>query len=160
MTHRPASSQPGRAGRGIARTRRAFTALGGLAVLLTAAIGLAPAALASIPPLPPGTPAPPPPPSTAAPAHLPLWAVVAMVAATVVLSVATTLITLAAENMRRARHTPAAAAGLQPAAPSSATTPAPEAGRDPRQPPLHGRKRQVGRQPLKARHGQRRPSGS
>ena len=47
-------------------------------------------------------------PSTAAPAHLPLWAVVAMVAGTVVLSVATTLITLAVERMRRTRHTPAA----------------------------------------------------
>jgi hypothetical protein len=39
---------------------------------------------------------------------LPLWAVVAMVAGTVVLSVATTLITLAVERMRRSRRTPAA----------------------------------------------------
>jgi hypothetical protein len=37
-----------------------------------------------------------------------------MVAATVVLSVATTLITLAAENMRQARHTPAATTDLPP----------------------------------------------
>jgi hypothetical protein len=43
---------------------------------------------------------------------LPLWAVVAMMAATVVLSIATTLITLAVEHMRRARHTPAVAADL------------------------------------------------
>lgn len=39
---------------------------------------------------------------------MPLWAVVAMVAGTVVLSVATTLITLAVERMRRTRHIPAA----------------------------------------------------
>jgi hypothetical protein len=51
-----------------------------------------------------------------------------MVAAVVVLSVATTLITLAAEHMRRARHTPAAAADLQPTTPSPATTPGPGAG--------------------------------
>jgi hypothetical protein len=128
MTHRPASSQQCRAGRGIARTRRALTALAGLAVLLTAAIGLAPAASASLPPEPPGTPAPPPPPSTTAPAHLPLWAVVAIVAATVVLSVATTLITLAVEHMRQARHTPAVAADLPSAAPSPSITLGPEAG--------------------------------
>jgi hypothetical protein len=45
-----------------------------------------------------------------------------MVAATVVLSVATTLITLAAEHMRRARHAPVAAADPQPAAPSLSAT--------------------------------------
>jgi len=36
--------------------------------------------------------------------HFLLWAVIAMVAATVVLSVATTLVTLSLEHMRRARH--------------------------------------------------------
>ena len=114
MTHRPASSQQRRAGRGIPRTRQAFTALAGLAALLTLAIGFAPAASASPwpPPEPSVPPPPPPPPAAAAPAHLPLWAVVAIVAATVVLSVATTLITLAAEHIRRARHTPAVAADL------------------------------------------------
>jgi hypothetical protein len=127
MTHRPASSQPRRAGHGIPRTRRAFTALAGLAVILTTAIGLAPPAWAR--PWPPtDLPAPPPPPAAAAPAHLPLWAVVAMVAATVVLSVATTRITLAVEHMRRARHTPAVAADLPPVAPSPSVTPGPEAG--------------------------------
>jgi hypothetical protein len=110
MTHRPASSQQRRAGRGIPRTRRALTALAGLAVSLTAAIGLAPAASASLPSPGPPVPPPPPPTSATAPAHLPLWAVVAMVAATVVLAVATTLITLAVERLRRARHTPAVAA--------------------------------------------------
>jgi hypothetical protein len=127
MTHQPASSQPRRAGHGIPRTRRAFTALAGLAVILTTAIGLAPAAWAR--PWPPSDlPVPPPPPAAAAPAHLPLWAVVTMVAAVVVLSVATTLITLAAEHMRRARHTPAAAAGPQPAVPIPSAMPGPEAG--------------------------------
>jgi len=129
MTHRPASSQQRRAGRGIARTRRALTALGSLAVLLTAAIGVAPAASASLPPLPAGPlptlpPGPPPasPSSAAAPAHLPLWAVLAIVAGTIVLSVATTLITLAAERIRRSRPTQAATADTQPVAPGSSAT--------------------------------------
>jgi hypothetical protein len=117
MNHRPVSTQPRRARHSLGRTRQAFVTLASLAVALTAAIGLAPAAWASLPPLPPGTPAPPPPPpSTAAPAHFPLWAVVALVAGTVVLSVATTLITLAAEHVRQARHTPAAPGGPQPEA--------------------------------------------
>ena len=51
------------------------------------------------PPLPPAPPA----------AHLPLWAVITIVAATAVLSVATTLITLSLEHRHRARRTPAAA---------------------------------------------------
>jgi hypothetical protein len=131
MIHRPASSQPCRPGHGIPRTRRPLTVLGGLAVILTTAIGLAPAALASLPPPAHSAapaPPPPPPPPAAASAHFPLWAVIAMVAATVVLSVATTLITLAAEHLRRARHTPAAAAGPQPVPPGPAATPGPEAG--------------------------------
>jgi hypothetical protein len=53
---------------------------------------------------------------------------VAIVAATVVLAVATTLITLAAERMRRARHTSAAAPDPQLAAASPSATPGPEAG--------------------------------
>lgn len=114
MIHRPASSQPYPARRGITRTRRTLTTLTGLAVLLTAAIGLAPAASAIR--LPPpgggGVPPPPPPPTTAA-AHFPLWAVIAILAATVVLSVATTLVTLSLEHLHRARRTPAATAEPQ-----------------------------------------------
>ena len=111
MIHRPASPKPRRAARGIPRTRRTLTTLSGLAAFLTAAIGLAPAASATHVPPPEGGGAPPlPPPATTAAAHFPLWAVVAMVAATVVLSVATTLITLSLEHLRRARRTPAATA--------------------------------------------------
>jgi len=85
-----------------------LTSLSGLAVFLAPTIGLAAAAPGRLSPEPSGTPVPPPPPSTAALAHLPLWAVVAMVAGTMVLSAATTLITLAVERMRRTRRTPAA----------------------------------------------------
>jgi hypothetical protein len=115
MIHRPASSQPRLAGRGIARTGRTLTTFSGLAAFLTAAIGLAPAASATH--VPPGPPVPPP--ATTAAAHFPLWAVIAIVAATVVLSAATTLITLSLEHLHRARRTPAATA--QP--PASAQTP-------------------------------------
>jgi len=109
MIHRPASPQPRRTGRGIPRTRRTLTTVSGLAVFLTTAIGLAPAASAiHVPPPGGGGAPPPPPPATTAAAHFPLWAVVAIVAATVVLSVATTLITLSLEHLRRARRTPAA----------------------------------------------------
>ena len=142
MNHRPESSQPRRAGRGIARTRLALTTLGGLAVFLTPAIGLAPAASATVPP---GfAPVFRSPTSATAPAHFPLWAVVAMVAATVVLSVATTLITLAAEHMRRARRTPAATADPQSAAPSLSVTSEPEAGQARCSHLRHGRARPPG----------------
>ena len=105
MIHRSAASQPDRALRGVPRTRRTLTAFSGLAVLLTVAIGFAPAASAThVPPGAPGVPPPPPPPPAAAAAHFPLWAVIAIVATTVVLSVATTLVTLSLEHMRRARH--------------------------------------------------------
>ena len=87
-----------------------ITALGGLAVFLTAAISLAPAAWATLPPPEPSVaPLPPPPPPIAAPAHFPLWAILAIVAATVILSIATTLVTLSLEHMHRAHRTPAAA---------------------------------------------------
>ena len=116
MIHRPASPQPRFAGRSIPRTRRTLTALSGLAAFLTAAVGLAPAASAIR--LPPpgggGAPPPPPPPITVA-AHFPLWAVIAIVAATVVLSVATTLVTLALAHLHYARRTPSATAGAQAA---------------------------------------------
>jgi len=51
-----------------------------------------------------------------------------MVAATMVLSVATTLITLAVEHMRRARRTPAAAAEPQADALTSTAAPGAETG--------------------------------
>jgi hypothetical protein len=50
MNHRPASSPPRPPRRGIPRTRRMPAALGALAVFLTAAIGVAPAAWATLPP--------------------------------------------------------------------------------------------------------------
>jgi hypothetical protein len=130
MIRRTASAQPRRPVRGTPRTRQVLTVLGGLAVFLAPAIGFAPAALASLPsPAHSTAPVPPPPgpPPTSAPAHLPLWVAVTLVAATIVLSVATTLITLAAEHRRRARRTPAAD-DAQPAAPGPAATPGPEAG--------------------------------
>ena len=129
MIHHSASSRPHPAGRGIPRTRRWAT---GLAVAALASLAGAPAALAG--PLPPPGGAvtdpipPPPPPSPSAAAHLPLWAVVAIVAATAVLSVATTLITLALEHRRRARRTPASAPGPQPGAQAPSATAEPPAG--------------------------------
>jgi hypothetical protein len=128
MIHRSAASQPDHALRGIPRTRRTLTTLSGLAVFLTVAIGFAPAASAThVPPGAPGVPPPPPPPPAAAAAHFPLWAVIAIVAATVVLSVATTLVTLSLEQMRRARSTPAAVAEPQAGAQILATAAGPEA---------------------------------
>jgi len=123
MIHHSASSQPRPAGRGIPRIRRCAT---GLAVAAIASLAGAPAALAG--PLPPPggpvtDPVPPPPPPAPAAAHLPLWAVVTIVAATAVLSVATTLITLALEHRHRARRTPAAAPGA-PTRPATAEPPA------------------------------------
>ena len=122
MIHRPASSQPRLARRGIWRPRRTLTTLSGLAVFLTAAIGLAPAASAALPPPEPPAPVPPPPLPITVPAHLPLWAIIAIVAATAVLSAATTLITLALEHRHRARRTPAAAPGA-PTRPATAEPP-------------------------------------
>jgi len=115
MNHQPAPSQPPRIPRTLAR-------LGGLAVCLTAAMGLAPAARAtSSPPAPSFTPVPPLPPPATAPAHFPPWVIAAILAATIVLSVATTLITLALAHIRWARRE--AAASPEP----HASTP----GRDP-----------------------------
>jgi len=120
MIHRPASPQPPFAGRSIPRTRRTLTALSGLAAFLTAAVGLAPAASAiRLPPPGGGGAPPPPPPPITVTAHFPLWAVIAIVAATVVLSVATTLVTLALAHLHYARRTPSATAGAQ-AAPATA----------------------------------------
>jgi hypothetical protein len=128
MIHRPAPPQPHLAGRGIPRTRRTLATLSGLAVFLTAAFGFAPAASAVRLPPPGGFPvAPPPPPATTAAAHFPLWAVIAIVAATVVLSVATTLVTLSLDHLRRARRTPAVAAEPQAHAQTPSITAGPEA---------------------------------
>jgi hypothetical protein len=127
MIHRPEPPQPCLSERGTWPTRRTLAALGGLAAFLTAAIGLAPAASAALPPPEPSAAPVPPPPPTAAPTHFPLWAIVAMVAVTVVLSVATTLITLSLEHLRQARRTQAAAAETQASTPSPVTTPEAEA---------------------------------
>ena len=109
MNHPSAPPQRRRAALRTPRTRRTLARLGGLGVFLAAAIGLAPAAWATSPP-PEASSAPvPPPPPTAAPEHFPLWAIAAILVATVVPSVATTLITLALEHTRRARRAPAAA---------------------------------------------------
>jgi hypothetical protein len=126
MIHRPTPSEPRLVRRGIGRTRRTLTTLSGLAGFLAVTIGLAPAAWAAFPP--PEPPVAPPSPPPAAAAHFPLWAVVVMVAATVVLSVATTLITLSLEHLRRARRMPEVAAEPQAGAASPAATPPPEAG--------------------------------
>ena len=110
MFYRPGPSRPRLAGRHIPRIRRTLAGLGGLAVFLTTAIGLAPAAWATpAPPEPSFAPVPPlPPPPAAVPAHFPPWAIAAILAATILLSVATTLITLALEHIRWARREAAA----------------------------------------------------
>ena len=127
MIHHSAPSRSRPAGRGIPRIRRWAA---GLAVAAIASLAGAPAALAGVLPPPGGAvtdPIPPPPPPAPAAAHLPLWAVVTIVAATAVLSVATTLITLALEHRLRGRRTPAAA-GPQPGAHTPSATAEPPAG--------------------------------
>jgi hypothetical protein len=109
MIHQPVSSQPRPAGRGLPRIRRWAT---GLTVTATAVLAGANAALAGPRPAPDGGGPLPPPPVTAT-AHLPLSAVVALVTATIVLSVATTLITMSLEQTRRAHRTLAAPAEPQ-----------------------------------------------
>ena len=94
MSHQPTPSQ-------LRRIPRTLAGLGGLAVCLAAAIDLAPVAWASPPPPEPSVaPVPPLPPPVAAPAHFPPWAIPALLAAIVVLSVATTLITLLSDKER------------------------------------------------------------
>jgi hypothetical protein len=127
MTHQPAPPKPRRARRGIPCAHRTLTTLGGLGVFLTAAIGLAPAAWATFPPPEPPVAPPPSPTPAAAAAHLAPWVVVAKVAGVVVLSVATTLITLSLEHLRRARRMPAVATEPQAGVPTPATTAEPEA---------------------------------
>jgi len=135
MIHRSASPQPRLAGRGIPRTRRTLTTFSGLAAFLTAAIGLAPAASAIRLPPPGGGGAPPPPPPITVTAHFPLWAVIAIVTATAVLSVATTLITLALAHLHYARRTPAATARAQAATQTPPATAEPEPAQGTIQPP-------------------------
>jgi hypothetical protein len=130
MIHQSATPQPHLVARSIPRTRRSLTISGGLGAFLAAAIGLAPAASAThVPPGPPVAPPAPPPPTaiTTMAAHFPLWAVTAIVAATVVLSVATTLVTLAIEHMHRARRASAAMAQPQAGVGTPSATAAPEA---------------------------------
>jgi hypothetical protein len=112
MIHQAASSQPRRTERRTPGIRRWAT---GLTVTAAAVLAGGPAALAGPRPAPDGgsLPVSPPPPAPTPAAHLPLWAVAAIVAATVVLSVATTLVTLSLERMRQARGTAAAAAEPQ-----------------------------------------------
>jgi hypothetical protein len=105
MIHQPVSSQPRPAGRGVHRIRRWAT---GLTVTATVVLAGANGALAGPRPAPDGGDPIPPPVTTAA--YLPTWAVVALVTATIVLSAATTLITLSLEQTRRARRTLAAPA--------------------------------------------------
>ena len=104
MIHRPASSQLLPASRGIPRTSRMLSVLGGLAVFPATAIGLAPAALAAPPPPEPSVAPPPLGLPASVPAPFPPWAIAAILAATIVLSAATTLITLALDHTRRARR--------------------------------------------------------
>jgi hypothetical protein len=129
MIHQPAPARPRPARGGIPRIRTWATSL---AVAAIASLAAAPAALAV--PLPPpggdaGAPPPPPPPAPAV-AHLPLWAVITIVAATVVLSAATTLITLALERRHRCRRTATAPVGPQAGAQRLPAMAASSAGQD------------------------------
>ena len=105
MNHPSAPPQRRRAALRTPRTRRTLARLGGLGVFLAAAIGLPPAAWATSRPPAPSAALPP----AAAPAYFPPWAIAAILAATVVPSVATTLITLALEHTRQACRAPAPA---------------------------------------------------
>ena len=101
---------------------RTLSGLGGLTICLATTVALAPAAWAApTPPTPSFAPAPPLPPPATVPAHFPLWAIAAILAATIALSVATTLITLALERLRWARR-------------QAAAIPEPHAGRPSRDP--------------------------
>ena len=106
-------------------TRRTLARLSGLAVLLAAVIWLAPAALATPPPPEPSlAPVPPPLPPAAVPAHFPPWAIAVFLAATIILSAATTLITLALDRSRRAGVEAMAAPEPQPSGRTPFTSPA------------------------------------
>lgn len=121
MNHPPAPPQQ----HCISFTRRTLAILSGLAVLLAAAVGLAPAALATpLPPEPSFAPVPPPLPPAAVPAHFALWTIAVFLVATVILSAATTLITLALDRSRQARAEATAASEPQPSERIPFTSPA------------------------------------
>jgi hypothetical protein len=124
MNHQPAPAQA-------RRIPRTLSTLGGLAVFTAAAIGLAPAASATpAPPDPsftPVPPLPPLPPAAAAPAQFPPWAIAVILAATIVLSVGTTLITLALEHIRWVHREAAAIPEPQASTRTSFTAPAHQA---------------------------------
>ena len=102
MNRHPAPPQPH-------HIPRTLSGLGGLTACLATARALAPAAQATpAPPTPSLSPVPPLPSPTTALAQFPLWATAAILAATIVLSVGTTLITLALEHTRSARREAAA----------------------------------------------------
>lgn len=123
MTHSPAPARRRPARRGVPRISQMITAVGGLASFAAITIGLAPVASAAHVPLPPPTPA------TTAPAHFPLWAILTMIAATILLSVATTLITLYLARLRRA-HRAAAPEPVPASTAITAATPEPKAAQD------------------------------
>jgi hypothetical protein len=121
MNHPPAPPQQRRA----PFTRRTLARLSGLAVLPAAAMGLAPAALATSPPPEPSlAQVSPPLPPAAVPAHFPPWAIAVFLAATIILSAATTLITLALDRSRRAGVEAMAAPEPQPSGRTPFTSPA------------------------------------
>ena len=101
------------------RTRRMITTLCGLAVFLAAAIGLAPLASAILLPPDPVAPAvvPASTPPIATAADLPVSVIMTLAVGTVLMSVATTLATLALIRRRDRR--------LRAADPAQATVPAP-----------------------------------
>ncbi len=108
---------------------RLTTTLIGLAGLLTLAVGLAPVASATyLPPNPAAHPVVPPPLTSTMPAHLPGWAIAAMIAGTMVLSIVTTLATLSLLRWCDQRQ-PAADAN-QVAEPATAPSPEDQSGRD------------------------------
>jgi hypothetical protein len=90
--------------------RRALTILGVLVLSLAAMV---PAASATPPPPEPPVGPPPPPPAVTAPG-LPLWAVLVILAGTIALSAATTLITLALQPTATRRTPPPAGPHRRP----------------------------------------------
>ena len=109
--------------RDFSSSHRLATTFIGMASLLALAIGLAPTASATyLPPNPAAHPVIPPPLASPVPAHLPGWVIAAMVAGTMVLSIVTTLATLALSRWHDQRQ-PAADADQVT---ESITAPSPE----------------------------------
>jgi hypothetical protein len=107
---RPGARHPRRP---LPAARRALTVLGALLLSLAVAAAAGPAASATPPPPEPPPGPPPPPPALPVPG-LPLWAVLVILAGTIALSAATTLITLAL-------HPTATRPGPRPPARAAAT---------------------------------------